>query len=226
MIFLLIAFDLEGTLLAAEFFPEMGKELGLEEALAQLTREAMNGSIGYEEALLKRFEMLRGQPIETVQEVCARLPLVNGAEETIDELKTRGYVPAIISGGFEVLADHVARRLGVSIVCANRLVVEEGRVEAIRSPIVTPMLKADLLVNIAGQLGADLAGTVAVGDGANDIPMLEAAGLGIAFNGKECVKERADIAIDSQDMTEIIPYILRFETHLEGDRKLSPNLVA
>ncbi len=98
--------------------------------------------------------------------------------------------------------------------------------EAIRRPIVTPMLKADLLVTIAGQLGADLAGTVAVGDGANDIPMLEAAGLGIAFNGKECVKERADIAIDSQDMTEIIPYILRFETHLEGDRKLSPNLVA
>ena len=223
---MLIAFDLEGTLLAAEFFPEIGRELGLDGALAWITDEAMNGGIGYEEALLTRFEMLRGQPMEVVEEVCARLPLVGGAREAIDSLRSNGFVPAIISGGFEVLADLVAHKLGVSIVCANRLVVEGGRVEAMRKPFITPMFKADLLVNIAGQLGADLARCVAVGDGANDIPMLEAAGLGIAFNGKECVKERADIAIDSQDMTEIIPYIMEFETRLEGDRKLSLNLVA
>ena len=223
---MLIAFDLEGTLLAAEFFPEIGRELGLDGALAWITDEAMNGGIGYEEALLTRFEMLRGQPMEVVEEVCARLPLVGGAREAIDSLRSHGFVPAIISGGFEVLADLVAHKLGVSIVCANRLVVEGGRVEAMRKPFITPMFKADLLVNIAGQLGADLARCVAVGDGANDIPMLEAAGLGIAFNGKECVKERADIAIDSQDMTEIIPYIMEFETRLEGDRKLSLNLVA
>ena len=223
---MLIAFDLEGTLLAAEFFPEIGRELGLDGALAWITDEAMNGGIGYEEALLTRFEMLRGQPMEVVEEVCARLPLVGGAREAIDSLRSHGFVPAIISGGFEVLADLVAHKLGVSIVCANRLVIEGGRVEAMRKPFITPMFKADLFVNIAGQLGADLARCVAVGDGANDIPMLEAAGLGIAFNGKECLKERADIAIDSQDMTEIIPYILEFEARLEGDRKLSLNLVA
>ena len=164
--------------------------------------------------------------MEVVEEVCARLPLVGGAREAIDSLRSHGFVPAIISGGFEVLADLVAHKLGVSIVCANRLVIEGGRVEAMRKPFITPMFKADLFVNIAGQLGADLARCVAVGDGANDIPMLEAAGFGIAFNGKECLKERADIAIDSQDMTEIIPYIMEFETRFEGDRKLSLNLVA
>lgn len=223
---MLIAFDLEGTLLAAEFFPEIGRELGLDGALAWITEEAMNGGIGYEEALLKRFEMLRGQPLEAVEEVCARLPLVGGVREAIDSLRSHGYVPAIISGGFEVLADLVAHKLGISIVCANRLVVVGGRVEALRKPFITPTFKAGLFVNIAAQMGADPARCVAVGDGANDIPMLEAAGLGIAFNGKECVKERADVAIDSQDMSEIIPYILEFKTRLEEEGKPVLNLVA
>jgi phosphoserine phosphatase len=223
VIFLLVAFDLEGTLLDTEFFPEVGRALEIDRTLEWLTYEAMNGNMGFEECLSLRFDALRGMPFETVEAVCASLPLVKGAVEAIRTLRSRRYVPAIISGGFEVLADIVARRLGITIVCANRLVVEGGRLEAIRRPYITPRLKADLLVNIAGQLGTVPGRCVAVGDGANDIPMLEAAGLGISFNGKECVREKADVIVEGEDIAEIVPIILEF-SHRSERKKRSARL--
>ena len=222
VVFLLVAFDLEGTLLDAEFFPEVGRALGIDGALSSLTEEAMNGGMGFEESLALRIDALRDVPLEAVKSVCAGLPLVRGAEEAIGALRSSGCVPAIISGGFEVLADLVARRLGITIVCANRLVVEGGVLKAIRRPIVTPRLKADLLINIAEQLGTVPGRCVAVGDGANDIPMLEAAGLGISFNGRECVRERADVAIEGGDLSEIVPIVLEFSRRSERGKRISP----
>ena len=214
---MLVAFDLEGTLLGAEFFPALGRALGSEDTLVRLTDRAMNGAMGFEESLMARFEALRGLPVEFVEETCARLPLNRGARRTVATLKENGFVPAIISGGFEVLADHFAGVLGIEIVCANRLVVSRGLVEGIRRPIITPRLKADLLVNIAGQLGFGPRECVAVGDGANDVHMLETAGIGIAFNGKSCVREAADVIVDSGDLKDVVPHVLDFRSSLNGD---------
>ena len=226
---MLVVFDLEGTLLGAEFFPALGRALGSEDTLVRLTDRAMNGEMGFEESLVARFEALRGLPLEFIEETCSRLPLNRGARRAVATLKENGFVPAIISGGFEVLADHFAGVLGIEIVCANRLVVSRGLVEGIRKPIITPRLKADLLVHIAGQLGFGPGECVAVGDGANDIHMLEAAGLGIAFDGKSCVREAADVVVDSGDLKDVVPHILDFRSSLKGkgkDRSKRVQLVA
>jgi len=225
VVLLLVVFDLEGTLLGAEFFPALGRRLGLGDTLAGLTDKAMNGEMGFEESLAARFEALRGLPMEFVEETCAKLPLNRGARKAVATLKEHGFVPAIISGGFEILADHFAAVLGIEIVCANRLVVSRGRIAGIRKPILTPQLKADLLVNIAGQLGFGTEECVAVGDGAIDVHMLEAAGLGIAFNGKSCVREAANVAVDSGDLKDVVPHILDFRSSLKGDGEDEGKLV-
>jgi phosphoserine phosphatase len=216
VIFLLIAFDLEGTLLNAELFPEIGRALYKADALDIITAQGMNGELGFEESLSRRFVLVKGLSIERIRDVCNQLPTVKGARETVEALRELGCVPAIISGGFEMLANRVAGELGIEIVCANRFGVERGYVKAVRKPIVTPRLKADLFINIALQLGFDPRRCVAVGDGANDIPMMEVAGLSIAFNGKRCVKEIADVVVDGDDLREIVEHVSRFRGFLKN----------
>jgi len=215
VILLLVAFDLEGTLVDAEFFPEVGRRLGDGALLDSITRQAMNGELGFEEALLRRLKVIRGVPLEELREVCLRLPLFRGARETVRALRELRCTPAIITGGFDILADRVAAELGVEYVCANRFIVEHGRVVSVRRPIVTPEFKARRLLALARRLGVGPGCCVAVGDGANDIPMVEAAGLGIAFNAKRCVRERADVVIEGGDLREVLPYIIDFKEEVE-----------
>lgn len=205
---MLVAFDLEGTLIDGEMFPELGKWFGNAILLNRITSQAMNGELVYEEALLRRLKIIQGLSIEKVRRVCLQLPLFKGAKETVKTLNELHCIPAIITGGFEIHANRVAGQLGIEYVYANKFIVKHGRVVSLRRPIVTPRFKANQLLKLARDLGIKRDNCVAVGDGANDIPMMERAGISIAFNAKECVREIADVVIKGDDLREILPYII------------------
>lgn len=206
---MLIAFDLEGTLLDGEFFPEVGERLGLGEELGAVTRDAMNGDLPFEEALTRRIELIQGVPMSSLRSVAASIPLTRGAEETVRTLRLMGQTPAIITGGFDLLAEPVAERLQIDLVCANHLSEDQGRAAGHRLPVLTPRGKAEHLRRLAGELGVPMDRTVAVGDGANDIPMLCAAGLGIAFDAPPRIREVAHATVDGGDLMQILPLVAR-----------------
>ncbi len=212
---MLIAFDLEGTLLAGELFPELGDRLGLGDELRAVTVDAMNGDLPFGEALARRTELIRGVSMSSIRSIASSMSLTPGAEETVSTLRRMGLTPAIITGGFDLLATPVADRLGIDHVCANRLAEERGRVSGLRPPIVTPHAKAEHLRRLAAELGTPLERAIAVGDGANDVPMLCTAGLGIAFDAPPRVREAAHASVDGGDLRGILPIIA---LHLDGNR--------
>ncbi len=207
---MLIAFDLEGTLLDGELFPEVGERLDLGGELAAVTKGAMNGDLPFEEALARRTELIRGVPISSIRSVAASIPLTLGAEETVLTLRRMGFTPAIISSGFDLLAEPVAERLHIDHVYANHLAEERGRASGLRPPVVTPLVKAEHLKRLAAELGLPMSHTIAVGDGANDVPMLCTASLGIAFDAPLRVREAARVAIESGDLRGIFPVVTRY----------------
>jgi len=206
---LLISFDLEGTLVSGELFPALGERLGYGSGLGALTRAAMEGCLPFEEALEQRTSLIRGASLNSVKGIADSLPLVRGAAETVRAVVEMGYTPAILTGGFDILALRAAGELGVHHVLCNRFRVSDGKVDGVASPMVTAHTKADYMMKLCDALGAPLEGCVAVGDGANDIPMLMAAGLGIAFNAGERVREAAQISVDGPDLRKILPHIPR-----------------
>ena len=194
-----------------ELFPEIGRHYGRGASLEEITDRGMNGELGFEESLLRRVGMVRGLPIEPIRKLCLRLPVNRGAEDAVSELKDLGCTPAIVSGGFDILADRVALQLGIDIVYSNKFVLEGGRIVDVQRPIVTPEFKADVFISLSKGLGLDPAGCVSVGDGANDIPMMEAAGLSVAFNAKDCVREKAKVVVESGPLRDIMPHVKRFK---------------
>ncbi len=204
---MLISFDLEGTLVSGELFPALGERLGCGRELGALTRAAMEGLLPFEEALRRRTSLIKGASIRPVREVADSLPLAQGAEETVEAAREMGYTPAIITGGFDLLANRVARELGVNYVLCNRFTVNNGIVDGVAPPMVTPQTKVDHMLGLCDALGVPPEGSVAVGDGANDIPMLRAAGLGIAFNAREVVRKAVDVSVDGPDLRNILPHI-------------------
>lgn len=215
MILLLVAFDLEGTLVDAELFPEVGNRFGNGALLDRVTQRAMNGELGYEESLFRRLRIVQGLPLREMKEVCLQMPLYKGAKETVEALKGLNCTPAILTGGFEILAKRVAVELGIEYVYANKFIVERGCVASLRRPIITPEFKAKQILKIAWNLEIGPDHCIAVGDGANDIPMMEVAGLSIGFNAKRCVREQADVVVMGDDLREILPYITSYKKKLE-----------
>ncbi len=206
---MLIALDLEGTLLDGELFPEVGRRLGLGGELDAITRDAMNGDLPFEEALRRRVDLIRGVSMSSIKSIADSLPLTCGAEETVATLRRMGVTPAIITGGFDFLACRAAEVLKIDHVCANRLVEEDGRIAGLAEPVVTPRGKAESLKRLADELNAPLWRCVAVGDGANDIPMLCAAGLGVAFDAPYRVREAARACVEGKDLRGILPIVAR-----------------
>jgi len=206
---LLIALDLEGTLLDGEFFPEVGRRLCLGGELEVITRDAMNGDLPFEEALRRRVELIRGVSMSSIRSVADSIPLTSGAEDTVATLRHMGLTPAIVTGGFDFLAHRVAERLHIDLICANRFIEEDGRVAGLAEPVVTPRAKAEHLKRLADELNTPLWRCVAVGDGANDIPMLCAAGFGIAFDAPHRVREAARASVDVKDLRAILTLVAR-----------------
>jgi phosphoserine phosphatase len=221
---MIVAFDLEGTLVDAELFPALGELMGNREAMMDATEKAMSGEMDFRDSLEARLRLIKGSSIDSVSSVAGRLPLQRGARATVKTLKRLGCVPAIITGGFDVLAHRAAHELGITYVTCNRFRVENGCVTGVMEPVVTAEAKSMRLKALAGWLGEDPSRCVTVGDGANDVDMMDAAGLSIAFNGRPMVKAHADVSIDSTDLRDVLPHIMTYiKDNNHGEKKGRPS---
>jgi phosphoserine phosphatase len=192
----LFAFDMDSTLIEGEVIDELAKLAGVADEVVKVTEAAMRGEIEFQESFRRRVALLRGLKEIRVRELLNTIPLVEGAEQLIGTLKMLGYKTAILSGGFNFFAQHLQTRLGIDYVFANDLDIVEGVVSGeVRTPIVDGARKAELLRQIARQENISLEQVVAVGDGANDLPMLGIAGMGIAFRAKPLVRQTASHAV-------------------------------
>jgi phosphoserine phosphatase len=192
----LFAFDMDSTLIEGEVIDELARMAGVGDEVAKVTEAAMRGEIEFKESFRRRVALLRGLPEARVRELLDTIPLVEGAEHLIGTLRMLGYKTAILSGGFLFFARHLQSRLGIDYVYANDLDIRDGAVTGeVRSAIVDGARKAELLREIAQQENISLDQVVAVGDGANDLPMLGIAGMGIAFRAKPMVRQTASHAV-------------------------------
>ena len=204
----LIAFDMDGTILNAEAIDEIAKRAGVQDKVAELTRRAMEGEIDFEYALKERVKMLKGLPVKVVEEVAESLPIAKGAKEIIDALKRMGFITVLITGGFDVVARRIAEKLGFDYWFANKLGVENGRLNGeVEILISGGESKLKVLKEIAKSHGIDLEECIAVGDGANDLLVLENVGLGIGFKPKPIVTREAKAVVNIDDMRAILALI-------------------
>lgn len=200
----LIAFDLDNVLIDGEAIDEIAKLVGVETEIKKLTRKAMEGEINFETSLKERINLLKGASIADIKQVVEQMPLMEGTEETIKELKKRGYKLATITGNFEVVTERL-KDIDMDYIFCNMLHVENGIVTGeISGPLLVDGSKAEVLQKLIEDEGLSAEECAAVGDGANDIPMIQKAGLGIAFNAKPVVKEVADIVIENKNLTELL----------------------
>jgi phosphoserine phosphatase len=204
----LVAMDMDSTLIQMEVIDELARRAGVGPEVEALTRRAMLGELDFEASLRARVGLLAGLDAAHLDDIAAHLPLTDGAERLVRVLARLGYRTALISGGFEFAAHALQRRLGLDYAYANALEVVDGHVTGrVLEPVVTPARKAALLAEIAAREGIELAQSIAIGDGANDLPMLERAGLGIAFHAKPKLTAAADAAISKGSLTRVL-YLL------------------
>ena len=204
----LVAFDMDSTLIEAEVIDELAKLAGVGEQVSAITDRAMRGEIDFSESFRARVALLEGLEESALDRVASELKITEGAEHLISTLRTLGYKTAILSGGFTYFAKHLQARLGMDYVFANELDIAQGVVTGkIQGEIVDGARKAQLLRQLADDLGIDLQQVIAVGDGANDLPMLSIAGLGIAFRAKPLVKKSAEQSISTLGLDAIL-YLL------------------
>ena len=215
----LVVFDLDNVIIDGEAIDEIGKLANVEEDIAEITEKAMQGEIDFETSIKDRVQLLEGTSIEEIQKVASELPLMPGAEDTINGLKENDIDVAIISGSFDVVADEIKEKLGVDAVYTNSFTVEDGKLTGeVTGPLVSGS-KLDVLKDHVEEAGIALEDVVAVGDGANDISMIESAGCGIAFNAKDSVKEIADVVVDEKDLTKVLDEILNQLTTDEAEEE-------
>ncbi len=204
----LVVMDMDSTLIQMEVIDELARIHGVSDKVKRLTAEAMAGNLDYAESLRRRVAMLEGLAFEKVLEVADRLPYTAGAEQLVRALQRMGWKTAVLSGGFDVAASRVKEHLGLDHAHSNRLEVVDGLLTGrVLEPIVTPERKVQLLQDIAEQEGIPLEDTVAIGDGANDLLMIERAGLGIAFHPKPKLRKAADTSLSAGGLDQVL-YLL------------------
>ena len=206
----LAVFDMDSTLIEAEVIDELAKAAGVGDQVSAITERAMAGELDFRASFKERLALLKGLDVGVLDSIGASLRLTEGAETLFAELKRLGYKTAILSGGFTYFAKQLQAKLGIDYVFANELEVVDGKVTGVAvEPIVDAQRKADLLKELAHKEGLRLEQTIAVGDGANDLPMLAIAGLGVAFRAKPLVKQSAKQAISTLGLDGVL-YLLGF----------------
>ena len=204
----LVAFDMDSTLIEAEVIDELAIRAGVGEEVAAITEQAMRGEIDFSESFRRRVRLLEGLDESVLADVAGQLRLSEGAEHLVATLRALGYKTAILSGGFTYFGHYLQERLGIDYVYANDLAIENGKVTGeVTGDIVDGERKATLLREIARRESIDLQQVISVGDGANDLPMLSIAGLGIAFRAKPLVVKRAEQSISTLGLDGIL-YLL------------------
>ncbi|MBY5820283.1 phosphoserine phosphatase SerB [Rhizobium leguminosarum] len=209
---LLIA-DMDSTMIGQECIDELAAEVGLKEKVATITARAMNGEIAFEPALRERVALLKGLSISVVDEVIAkRITLTPGGPELLATMKSKGHYTALVSGGFTVFTSRIAATLGFDENRANTLLEDGGILSGfVAEPILGKQAKVDALNEIAASLGISPEEAIAVGDGANDLGMLQLAGSGVALHAKPTVAAQAQIQINHGDLTALL--------YIQGYRK-------
>ncbi len=214
----LVVFDLDNVIIDGEGIDEIGKLINIEDQIAAITEQAMQGDIDFETSIKKRVGLLKGVATDDIRTLANEMPLMKGAEETVSTLKENGFDVAIISGSFDIIADTIKGKLDVDNIFTNSLVEEDGILTGeVTGPLVSGS-KLDVLSELIEEKGYSLDECVAVGDGANDISMIESAKYGIAFNAKPALKENADLIVETRDLTDVLNVIINLNSeNTEGD---------
>ena len=218
----LICFDMDSTLIQTECIDELARRHGVGDQVAAITERAMRGEIDFKESFTERVALLKGLDISVMQDIADNLPITEGTDRLMSVLKTCGYKIAILSGGFTFFGEHLQRKYGIDYVYANELEVgEDGKLTGrYVGDIVDGRRKADLLKLIAQTEHVNLAQTIAVGDGANYLPMLLEAGLGIAFHAKPRVKKEAQQSLSTIGLDGVLYFLGFKDSHLGEQGKL------
>ena len=212
----LVCFDMDSTLIQTEVIDELADLAGVGEQVRAITESAMNGEIDFSESFKKRMALLEGLSEEVLQNVAINLPITKGAHRLMKALKYYGYKTAILSGGFTYFGEYLQKELGIDYVYANKLEIIDGKLTGkYLGEIVDGQKKAEYLKAIAEKEGIHINQTIAVGDGANDLPMLNLAGLGIAFHAKQKVKENAATSISSLGLDGILYLLGYHDRHID-----------
>jgi phosphoserine phosphatase len=204
----LVAFDMDSTLIEAEVIDELAKAAGAGAEVIAITESAMRGELDFAESFRRRVALLKGLDSKVLADIASGLKITEGAEHLIATLRAMGYKTAILSGGFTYFARYLQDKLGIDYIYANELNIVDNKVTGeVTGIIVDGSRKAQLLRQLADEQGIDLQQVIAVGDGANDLPMLSIAGLGIAFRAKPLVKQSAEQSISTLGLDAIL-YLL------------------
>ena len=204
----LCVMDVDGTLIAEEVIDLLGREIGCEEEISQITSQAMRGELDFETSLRGRVALLEGLPISVFDTVFKSIHLSKNAQEFISILQKKGILVGLVSGGFAPIVERLAEFFGISYFSANQLEVKDGFLTGrLVGEIMTGQVKQDTLEKWKKELKLPKERTIAIGDGANDLLMLKSAGRGIAFCAKEVVKTEIASHIDTRDFLEVLPLI-------------------
>ena len=212
----LVCFDMDSTLIQTEVIDELAELAGVGDEVRAITESAMLGEIDFNESFIRRMKLLKGLKEEVLHDVAVNLPITKGARRLIDTLKSYGFKTAILSGGFTYFGHYLQKELGIDYVHANQLEIKDGVLTGeYIGDIVNGNKKAEYLKEIVKKEGIDINQTIAVGDGANDLQMLNLAGLGIAFHAKPTVKDNAHSSISSIGLDGVLYLLGYHDKHID-----------
>ena len=204
----LCVMDVDGTLILEEVIDLLGREVGCEEEISQITSQAMRGELNFETSLRERVVLLKGLPDSVFEKVFNSIHLTPNAQEFISILQKNGILVGLVSGGFTQIVERLAKSLGIAHFSANQVEVKNGLLTGkLVGQIISPQVKKETLEQWREELKLSKDRTVAIGDGANDLLMLKSAWLGIAFCAKEVLKKEIQYHVDKRDFLEVLPLI-------------------